>query len=61
MPQISRPQMEPVTRPTVVNANPTSVTATAAASNLKFFVARKPTLDSNAAQAAVTAQAHMGT
>src|ERR1017187_4222246 len=61
MPHISRPQMEPVTRLAARNASPTSVVATAAASNLKFLVTRKPALARKAAHAAVMAAIATGT
>ena len=44
MPQMMRPQIEPVTRLAARNASPTSVTATEMASYLRFLVSRYPTL-----------------
>src|ERR1039458_10490683 len=61
MPQATRPQIETVIRLPARKASPTSVTATAKASNLKFLVTRNATLAQNAAKAQVNAVIAMGT
>jgi hypothetical protein len=53
--------MEPVMRLPARKARPTSVTATARASNLKFLVMRKPTLAPKATREQVSAVIAMGT
>src|SRR5215467_2619671 len=60
MPQIMRPQIDPVIRLPARKASPTSVTATAVASQTKFLVMRKRALATKATRAQVSAVMAIG-